>query len=888
MKLLSSHVCRSNFISCILFLVLSFGNQFSLYSQTKTYGLLKKVSGNDENGYVLFSPLNCDTTYLINKCGQSVHQWTSPFAPGMSLYLQPNGHLIKAGTFTDTFFGVAGGKGGIIEEFDWDNQLIWRYKIFNDSLCQHHDIKPLPNGNILVLTWHAISKQKALALGRRSSNFGVNQSDLWGERLIELKPIGKDSAEIVWQWDLFDHIVQEEDTTLPNYGTVIQHPEKVNINYALNLTTNDWIHANGIDYNPDLDQVVISCHNFSEFWIIDHSTTIAQAKSGSGGNQGKGGDLLYRWGNPQAYNAGTSSDRKLFRQHHAYWIPNGMKDSGCIMLFNNGLDRDTAYSSVEVIKTPVQSNGSYQSNLPYLPANPFWKYKDSIPKNFYSSIISGAERMPNGNTLICSGVQGLFFEVTPSGKTVWKYKNPLLGNTVRTDGVNANNAVFRCTFYPSSFPAFKNKNLSSGRVLEKASMTYSCNYEYIAPSVVSLKPSTKSISIKPDTILQIAFNETVLKSIGSINIYSNNVLYESIAVSSDLVIVNNNVMTIRHLKQFPFNSRISIGMASKVIRDSSFNFLIAPLDSSKWNFTIRNSYPKLLTLLPDSGQLNVKTDVLPSMFFDEKISKSSSGNFRIYENGLLKEVIPINSNRISTAGNLVTIQPSVKFGFNAVIGIEVDSCLFNSYGYKNRPIKSNKWVFRTVSRASVVKLIPASQSLDVDDDPQLTIQFDRTLTLDSIKPIKMYENGVLKQQFNTDAAAVTYSGTYLTIQAYNEFKSNARISIEFPAGALVDQNGTSFNGIDSSNWWFKVESNSSVKSAQLKMFKLYPMPVADKFKIESTMAIDKLELMDLNGKVIQLEFIKQDGYYELNLEGLVSGHYMLRINAQYSMKISKT
>lgn len=86
-----------------------------------------------------------------------------------------------------------------------------------------------------------------------------------------------------------------------NYQTsIVNHPELLNINY---LTQKDWLHCNGVDYNPILDQVVISSHNTNEWYVIDHSTTTAQAASHSGGNSGKGGDFLYRWGNPAAYQA---------------------------------------------------------------------------------------------------------------------------------------------------------------------------------------------------------------------------------------------------------------------------------------------------------------------------------------------------------------------------------------------------------------------------------------------------------------------------------------------------------------------------------------------------------------------------------------------------------
>ena len=75
-------------------------------------------------------------------------------------------------------------------------------------------------------------------------------------------------------------------------------------------------HANGIDYNADLDQIVLSFREVSEFWVIDHNTTTEEAA-------GPAGDLLYRWGNPEAYDRGKPADRQLFFQHDAKWVPDG-------------------------------------------------------------------------------------------------------------------------------------------------------------------------------------------------------------------------------------------------------------------------------------------------------------------------------------------------------------------------------------------------------------------------------------------------------------------------------------------------------------------------------------------------------------------------------------
>ncbi len=885
--LLSINVCRKMAVVSLFFSSLILQSS-GLQAQSKTYGLLKKLSGNDENGYVLFSPLNCDTTYLINKCGQRVHHWVSPFTPGMSLYLQPNGHLIKTGTYTDTSFGVAGGRGGIIEEYDWNNQLIWRYKIFNDSLCQHHDIKPMPNGNIMVLAWHSISKQKAMDLGRRSENFKINQTDLWGERLIELKPIGADSAEIVWQWDLFDHIIQDVDTALPNYGQIDQHPELMNINYALNLQTNDWIHANGIDYNEDLDQVVISCHNISEIWIIDHSGTTAETRTHSGGQFDKGGDLLYRWGNSQAYNMGGSTDRKLFRQHHAYWIPNGYKDSGCIMLFNNGFNRDTAYSSVEVIQTPVLPNGSYGGGLPYAPAAPKWKYKDSIPTNFYSQIISGAERMPNGNTMICSGVQGLFFEVTPAGKTVWKYKNPIGGNIPKSDGTQGNNAVFRCTFYPSSYPAFTGRSLTAGRVLEKNVIPYSCIYETVPPVVTSLMPAKNSIGIAPDSALHVVFSEAVIKSTGTVLIYANNQLYESIALSSDLVSVNNSVLNIKHLKKFPFNSHISIKLSAKSVRDSSFNYYTSTIDTINWHFETRRSAPYITAFSPDSGAVGVSVKVVPYMVFDEKVRKLA-GAVRVYENGVLIDSILTGSSRIAVTGNVVSITPVRPFKYNSIIRIEADSCFADTFGYRCAMLKGNTWLFRTQTQPIVLSLSPLHLSKDNDQSTKLTIRFDRNVIVDSIKSISVFENGAIVKLITINSAQVSFNGAVLSIDPGIIFKDGAWVSVSIPASALKDLNGANISGIDSANWHFSIKNTSDIKQLETSgLFMVYPNPVTEDCYLQTNSAIESIELLDMLGRTIKLPVVKEEQGYLLKLDQLPAGTYMLRVNAEHLIKISKS
>ena len=124
------------------------------------------------------------------------------------------------------------------------------------------------------------------------------------------------------------------------------------------------------------------------------------------GSRGKGGDLLYRWGNPRAYRAGTKADQTLFVQHNAHWIPRGFPGAGHLLVFNNGGDRpDGTIRRLTSSSSPVDAQGRYtrEPGKAFGPGQAVWSYSAPKKSDFYSSFISGAQRLPNGNTLICSG-----------------------------------------------------------------------------------------------------------------------------------------------------------------------------------------------------------------------------------------------------------------------------------------------------------------------------------------------------------------------------------------------------------------------------------------------------------------------------------------------------
>ena len=447
----------------ILLLNINFG-----FSQN-TIGTTEISEGVYE-GYTLFTSQN--NTYLINNCGEVINQWSSTFPPGNSVYLLENGSILRAGrtASSDITFG---GQGGVIEIFDWDGNLTWQYFYDTPMMRQHHDIYPMPNGNVLILAVTRMTNAEAIQAGRNPVN--LTESDLYNEQIIEVTPSGINNATIVWEWNVKDHLVQDFDTSKDNYGDIGLSPEKLDINFLNGGNGgSNWLHFNSIQFNPILNQIIISSRNLSEIYIIDHSTSTAEAATSIGGTYNKGGDFLYRWGNPQSYNQGTEADRKLYGQHYPYIIENGLIDAGKIILFNNGNGRNPLFSEVFILNPETDSPGvyTYQSGTAFGPTAPDYIYLNSTtPTDFFSGILSSAQRLPNGNTLICEGINGRIFEITPSESIVWEYVSPVNSNNgnIASQGADPStftNTTFRGIKYAPEYAAFTGKDLTPGDPIE--------------------------------------------------------------------------------------------------------------------------------------------------------------------------------------------------------------------------------------------------------------------------------------------------------------------------------------------------------------------------------------------------------------------------------------
>ena len=376
-----------------------------------------------QDGLTLYAPQGSLEASLLDTNNNVVHTWIGKANPGFANYLSPEGTLLrlyKIGGFPGSQIG---GSGGGLREWSWDGQVLWDFQLANSTEHAHHDLAILPNGNILMLAWQNVGRNAALAAGRNPAY--LQGPTFWSDRVIEVE---RGTGNIVWEWNAFDHVVQDFSPALPNYGVVADYPGLLSMNYPPKVVSNgDWLHFNSVDYNEEFDQILISSRAWSEIWIVDHSTTTAEAAGHTGGNYGKGGDILYRWGNPQCYDRGGSNDRTLYGQHDATWIEDGYPGDGNILVFNNGQGRPGGnHSSVDEIVPPIDALGNYTvpASAAFDPAAAIWSWTDTPASNMFSLNISGCQRQPNGNTLICSGAEGRMLEIDTNDNIVWDLTPP--------------------------------------------------------------------------------------------------------------------------------------------------------------------------------------------------------------------------------------------------------------------------------------------------------------------------------------------------------------------------------------------------------------------------------------------------------------------------------
>ncbi len=356
-----------------------------------------------DDNYILVNDAAANRVYLMDKEARLLHEWTLTNNIGNDVFLLPSGKLLASLEADDPQIKL-GGKGGKLQFVAPDGTVEWNFIHSSLEGETHHDAELLPNGNIIAMVWEKRTSENALQAGF------MLDTDVFVESIIEVNPT---TDEIVWEWHSWDHLIQNHDETKDNHGTISEQPERIDINYAGGLggsadTEGDLMHANAIAYDKVNDVILLSVNFYSEVWVIDHSTSTQEAATSSGGNYGKGGNLIYRFGNPEAYQ--NTEGNRLFHNNH---FPNVLEgeDQGKLLIFSNG--NDIMQSSVLELQLPdvyaLQANSNNEPKVT-------WSFTDP---DLYSGKVSGAVPLPNGNILITEGDFG-FWEVTRDKEVVWK------------------------------------------------------------------------------------------------------------------------------------------------------------------------------------------------------------------------------------------------------------------------------------------------------------------------------------------------------------------------------------------------------------------------------------------------------------------------------------
>lgn len=350
----------------------------------------------DTSTYILVIDQVGQGADIINHDGDEIFSWDFENGIGNDANLLEDGSMIVCLKADDAEITL-GGYGGVFQKINADQTIDWEVSYSSSQQTAHHDVEYLSNGNIIFPVWEELLSSDAVELGFSGSQ------DIYPDAIIEMNPL---TEEIVWEWHSTDHLVQDYDSAKDSYGTIQDNPNKIDINYNSSKENGDIMHINGITVDEDNDLIYLTVNNYSEIWVLDHSTTTAEAVTSSGGDYGLGGDLVYRFGNPLTYdNVGEVTINDV---HY----PNLLSTGNMLVFSNNIYDNQSAVFEYEL--NPPYELVSGEDNEPEI----VWSFTDS---ELYSSGLGGAVRTPNGNTLIAEGKDGNVWEVSDSGEVLWKY-----------------------------------------------------------------------------------------------------------------------------------------------------------------------------------------------------------------------------------------------------------------------------------------------------------------------------------------------------------------------------------------------------------------------------------------------------------------------------------
>ena len=385
------------------------------------------------NGFTLFQTslyqFRSAGAILIDMNGNPVKQWRG--LEGIPNKMLPGGHVIGSTGCRNFRYGFQDMLD--LVQVDWDGNIVWqfdRYERIKDPrskprwmLRQHHDFQregnpvgyyapgldPLVDGGNTLVLCH-----------KNLKNTRISDKPLLDDTIIEVSWDGK----ITWEWICSDHFdemgfgEEAKNTMFRNPGlqfTQGKCGDWMHINSMSALGPNKWFDGGDNRFHPDN---IIWCGRQTNIIAITDKNT---------------GKIVWQLGPDFTATEALRNIGQIIGQHHAHLIPRGLPGDGNILIFDNG---GWAGYGAPNPGSPTGFSNALRDHSRVLEINPvtlevIWQYPPRREGfigpglgSFYSSFISSAQRLPNGNTLITEGSDGRLFEVTAEGEVVWEYLSP--------------------------------------------------------------------------------------------------------------------------------------------------------------------------------------------------------------------------------------------------------------------------------------------------------------------------------------------------------------------------------------------------------------------------------------------------------------------------------
>ncbi len=383
------------------------------------------------NGYTIFQPGDSGAT-LIDMNGNVANQWRDlKGLPGPNKIL-PGGYVMGATGQRDRKYGFQDNVD--LVQVDWDGNIVWKfykYELVKDPhrkatwmARQHHDYQREGNpvGYYVPGMEPLVDRGNTLIVCHRNlKNPAISDKLLLGDTIIEVNWNG----EITWEWVCSDHFEEmgfseEAKNVLARNPGIVEAREGMgdwmHLNSASMLGPNKWFDSEDRRFNAD--NIIWSGRETNILGVTDK----------------KAGKIVWQIGPDYVATPALRELGQIIGPHHVHMIPRGLPGEGNILVFDNG---GRAGYGAPNPGSPTGRHNALRDHSRVIEFDPvtlevIWQYpaRRQGPGGpmggnvFYSSFMSSAQRLPNGNTLITEGSDGRIFEVTTEGKTVWEYVCP--------------------------------------------------------------------------------------------------------------------------------------------------------------------------------------------------------------------------------------------------------------------------------------------------------------------------------------------------------------------------------------------------------------------------------------------------------------------------------